>query len=186
MKLIVGLGNPGFFYQDSRHNVGFLVVKKLAKHAKVSLKKDRGIASLTAKLNIAGQYLILAMPLTFMNLSGTAVKKLLEKYKISTEDLLVVCDDMDLELGRLKIKPTGSSAGHRGLKSIMDSLGTPDISRLRIGIGRPPKGSDPSEYVLEGFNKKEKGLIKEAVVTAVECCRLWAAKGIVESMNVFN
>jgi len=121
-----------------------------------------------------------------MNLSGVAVKALLKKYKVASENLLVVCDDLDLEPGRIKIRPSGTSAGHRGLESIIEQIATREFSRLRIGIGRPPGSTDPAEYVLRGFSRREKPLIDQVREKAVECCISWVEKGIEETMNMFN
>jgi PTH1 family peptidyl-tRNA hydrolase len=186
MKLIVGLGNPGKLYQNSRHNVGFLAVKALAKVYRISFKKDSGTFSLSGKGKIKSQDVILAIPFTFMNVSGMAVSALLKKYKIDSEDLLVVYDDLDLEFGRLRIRPSGSSGGHRGLKSIIYSLGNQAFSRLRLGIGRPEADMDTAEFVLSSFNKEEKGRVKEIIQRAVECCCIWLTKGVTETMDVFN
>jgi PTH1 family peptidyl-tRNA hydrolase len=186
MKLIVGLGNPGRIYCDSRHNIGFSVVKSLSESYGILIKKDKPAFSLSGKSKIEGQNIILSMPLTFMNLSGIAVSALIKKYKIELDDLLVICDDLDLEFGRIKIRPFGSSGGHNGLKSIIDSLKTQDFSRLRLGIGRPKKDIDSSRYVLSPFAKEERRKIKEAIKEAEDCCQVWATKGITESMNIFN
>jgi PTH1 family peptidyl-tRNA hydrolase len=187
MKLIVGLGNPGRLYIDSRHNIGFSVVKALAKDWKVALKKDKGTSSLSAKVKFANENLILALPLTFMNLSGTAVKALLKKYKVDLNNLFVICDDLDLEFGRIKVRPCGSSGGHRGLKSIIESLKTQSFCRLRIGIGRPlNKDRGCAEFVLTPFSKKEKAEVKDILETAKSCVLSWITKGITETMNVFN
>ena len=186
MKLIVGLGNPGRNYTESRHNAGFSVVKALSKNYKIPLKKNNAF-SLSGKGKIGPENLILALPLTFMNLSGIAVSALIKKYKIGWEELLVVCDDLDLGFGAIKIRPAGSSAGHRGLGSIIDSLGTQEFARLRIGIGRPLHGdADAADFVLSPFTKKEKKEIKGIIEEACGCCRAWAMKGIIESMNIFN
>jgi PTH1 family peptidyl-tRNA hydrolase len=186
MKLIVGLGNPGFVYRHCRHNIGFLVVKTLAKIHKIPLKKDKKTFSLSGKGRIGDQDVILAMPVTFMNLSGVAVASLLKKYRIDLDNLLVICDDIDLGFGRLKIKPSGSSGGHRGLKSIIGSTGTQGFSRLRMGIGRPLKSIKAAEYVLSAFNIREKTQLREILEMASSCCRSWVRKGITETMNVFN
>jgi len=205
VKLIVGLGNPGRIYIDSRHNIGFSVIKALSKIYKIPLKKDNTF-SLSGKGKIKGDNLILALPLGFMNLSGIAVSALIKKYKIDLDNLLVVCDDLDLDFGVIKIRQSGSSAGHRGLESIIDSLGSQGFSRLRVGIGRPPHqlvsknvgkvnwcrgrplrhNTDTSSFVLSPFTKKEKGKIKEIIENACDCCRVWVMKGIIESMNIFN
>jgi PTH1 family peptidyl-tRNA hydrolase len=186
VKLIVGLGNPGLIYKDSRHNIGFQVVRSLAKDFKAALKRDNNAHSLSGKINLDAENLILALPLTFMNLSGIAVAALLKKHKIDISSLLVVCDDLDLELGRLKLRPAGSSAGQKGLKSIIDSLNSGEFARLRIGIGRPPANKPASEYVLSQFKRAEKAKIKDITEKAKQCCLTWASKGIAESMNIFN
>lgn len=186
MKLIVGLGNPGRTYRHCRHNIGFSVVESLAKVCRISLKKDNNTFSLSGKGKIEGQTVVLSMPLTFMNLSGIAVSALLKKYKIDLDNLLVVCDDLDLEFGRFKIRPSGSSGGHHGLSSIIDSLGGQDFSRLRIGISKPTLNLDTACYVLSAFTKKEKGQLKYIIERALECCRVWVKQGIRQSMNIFN
>lgn len=186
MKLIVGLGNPGRLYKYSRHNIGFLVLERLAEDLKISLKKEADAYSSSGKGKIGGNEVILAEPLTFMNLSGSAVKALFKKYKIDLKDILVICDDMDLELGRLKIKQAGSSAGQRGLKSIIYSLGSNNFNRLRIGIGRPKENQDAKEYVLSSFSKAEKKTVEFIIDEACACASAWANEGITEAMNKFN
>jgi len=186
VKLIVGLGNPGAFLDNSRHNVGFSVVKSLSKIHKAALKKEKGILALTGKIKIGQQALVLAMPITFMNLSGSAVAQLVKRYKVDLENLLAVCDDMDLAFGRMKLKPCGSSGGHRGLKSIIDALDSREFSRLRVGIGRPRRTMDSSEYVLSRFTKKEQAQFSDILTSAVECCSLWATAGASKAMNMFN
>ena len=186
MKLIVGLGNPGFSYSNSRHNIGFSVVKELAKKFKAVFKKDRGCFSLTAKAVVNSEEVMLAMPSTFMNLSGLAVKPLLKKYKVNLSGLLVVCDDLDLEFGRLKLKPGGSSAGHQGIKSVIDSFNAQEFSRLRVGVGRPPLHMEAKEFVLLPFVKQERTKLGGIIKKAVDCCCVWLSDGVTQSMNVFN
>lgn len=196
IKLIVGLGNPGRIYTDSRHNIGFAVIKSLSQIYKAPLKKDNHTFSLSGKGRIEDENVILALPLTFMNLSGDAVSALIRKYKIGKPrscaqgrglpDLLVVCDDLDLKFGAMKIRPSGSSGGHNGLQSIIDSLGSREFSRLRIGIGRPQDRICAADYVLSPFNKKEKNNLKEIIEDACDCCRAWLTKGVIGSMNIFN
>jgi len=186
VKLIVGLGNPGILYRNSRHNIGFQVVRSLAKLKKTALKKERGEPALSAKTRLEGVDTLLALPLTFMNLSGGAVKLLLKKYKIGPEDLLVLCDDLDLEFGRIKLGLRGSSAGHRGIQSIIDSLGSSEFCRIRIGIGRPKGELGASEYVLAHFNKRENAQLPAIIGQALDCCRSWVADGAEKSMNIFN
>jgi len=186
VKLIVGLGNPGLTYAGSRHNIGFAIVKSLASSLKVSFKRDNSVLASVGSGKFGGHILILALPQTFMNLSGVAVGSLLKKFKARFEDLLVVCDDLDLDLGRMKIRQNGSSGGHRGLSSVIEHLGTQNFNRLRIGISRPRKNQDAAEYVLAGFSHKEKSIVQEIKVDALDCCRGWVEHGIVETMNTFN
>lgn len=186
MRLIVGLGNPGRSYVDSRHNIGFSLVKYLARNHKGSFKKEGGIAALTARVKIGRETAVLAMPLTFMNLSGIAVEALLKKYRLAADKLLVLCDDMDLELGRIKLRASGSSGGHRGLESIMAKLASRNFDRLRFGIGRPPQGVEPVDYVLGVFTKKEKEILGLAIEHAAACCESWVNNGRSETMNAFN
>ncbi|MBU0504146.1 MAG: aminoacyl-tRNA hydrolase [Candidatus Omnitrophota bacterium] len=187
MKLIVGLGNPGPLYAGSRHNIGFSVIKALAKEYKVSLKKELRSAALSGRCKIDGFGVILAMPLTFMNRSGLAVSSLLKKYKIEFENLLVICDDLDLELGRQKIKLRGSSAGHKGIQSIIDSLSNDEFARLRVGIGRPDSQRvDITEFVLSGFSKREVKEKDRMVEEACKCSLAWIGEGAIKAMNIFN
>lgn len=187
MKLIVGLGNPGNIYLNSRHNIGFFVVKALAKTYRIALKKDRDTFALSGKGRIGEERFILAMPLTFMNLSGKAVDLLLKKYELRSEHLLVVCDDLALDFGRLKIRPQGSSGGHKGLGSIIEALGSERFARLRIGTGRPAsKKVTTEEFVLAPFTKEEKRGRRDIIETACDCCELWIKEGIEKCMNIFN
>lgn len=186
MKLIIGLGNPGKVYASSRHNIGFLIVTELAKCYGIQLKKGLASYSLAGKGKIDSREVILAEPLTFMNLSGNAVLALVKKHKIDIKDILVLCDDLDLRFGRLRIRKSGSSGGHRGLNSIINSLKTRDFSRLRIGIGRPQEDIDVAEYVLDPFNKAEKKHLSLIINTACECVRDWVIEGIDKTMNLFN
>jgi len=184
MKLIVGLGNPGLFYRNSRHNIGFQAVKSLAKKSKSAFKKD--VLSLSSKAKIKGESVVIAMPLTFMNLSGQAVAGLLDKYGLGPGRLLVVCDDMDLDFGRLKLRLSGSSAGHRGIQSVIDCLASEAFSRLRMGIGRPPAGREPSKFVLSAFSGGEKRKLKKVLDYACEACVSWIEEGSEKTMSEFN
>ena len=186
MKLIVGLGNPGLTYAGSRHNIGWVIVKSLARSLKVSLKRDKLVCAYVGKAKYGRHDLMLALPQTFMNLSGVAVKALFKKFKINPQDLLVVCDDMDLELGRIKIRPRGSSAGQRGLASVIEQLGTQEFSRLRFGIGRPANPEDASQFVLGGFLRKEKTVVEEAKEDAARCALSWVENGVPIAMDNFN
>lgn len=186
MKLIVGLGNPGRNYAISRHNIGFFAVDYLAKEKESSFKKDSYVLSSTASFKIGAKKIILAKPLTFMNLSGEAVRLLMKKYAIDIADLLVVCDDLDIEFGTIRLKAGGSSAGHRGIESIINSLGTDRFTRLRIGIKRHSKKIDAAEYVLSSFKTKEAKELKNIIEKAADCCLSWLCEGLDKSMNIFN
>lgn len=183
MKLIVGLGNPGRQYDGTRHNIGFDVVEALAGRLHAEwMAAPRGIEALIAK---AGG-VMLAKPLTFMNLSGTAVVGLLQFYKVGVEDLLVVVDDVHLELGRLRTRVTGSAGGHNGLKSISGSLATQDFSRLRVGVGRGDARRDLADHVLSTFDRAERGNVEEAIGRAADAAELFVAEGIGSVMNRYN
>jgi PTH1 family peptidyl-tRNA hydrolase len=186
VKLVIGLGNPGLVYAGSRHNIGFNVVKSLARCLKTAFKRDSSLLSLVAKCDYAGQKVILALPQTFMNLSGSAARALLKRFRMGPEDILVVCDDLDLEVGRIRIRAKGSSGGQRGLASIIEQLGSQDFNRLRFGIGRPPNPEDAARYVLRGFLRGEKALVEEARENAVRCCLSWIENGIISTMDSFN
>ena len=148
-RLVVGLGNPGEEYVQTRHNVGFLTVDELASRLGGSYWKTEA-GSLTCKVKCDGEELVLAKPQTFMNVSGAAIKRLCEAYKIGPEaDLIVVADELDLPVGEVRVKVGGGHAGHNGHRSIIERLGTRDYTRVRIGIGRPPGKMDPADYVLE-------------------------------------
>ena len=187
MKLIAGLGNPGKIYASSRHNIGFMAVEALARENKISLKRGFFNQFLSGKGNIAGQSVLIVKPLAFMNLSGTVLKPFLKKYKLDPKDILVICDDIDLEFGDLKIKPAGSSGGHRGLENIIDALGTSEFSRLRLGVGRPEhKQIDPADYVLSPFKKNELEGLKDIIEKAVACSQMWLEEGITKTMDTYN
>ena len=186
MKLIVGLGNPGKAYQGSRHNLGSLIVMTLSKRYKVTLKKDIWTLSLYGKAMFDGQKVILAIPLIFMNVSGAAIRALLKRNKLGLRDLLVVCDDLDLELGRFKIRPAGSSGGHRGLDSIAKDLNSQEFARLRLGIGRPRPDKKAADYVLSRFEREEQKLLKAVLEKACDCCETYVTQGLEKSMNIFN
>jgi PTH1 family peptidyl-tRNA hydrolase len=183
VKLFVGLGNPGEQYRDTRHNVGFRVMDALARAWNIRILTRR-CRSLVGEGMVEGREVVLAKPQTYMNNSGRAAASLLEAYGTGAAELLVVCDDFHLDLARLRARRGGSSGGQKGLQSIIDSLGTEEFARLRIGIG-PPKG-DPVEFVLKPFRKTEEGEVEEAVTRAAEACEIWLRGGIDECMSAFN
>lgn len=185
MKLIVGLGNPGKKYQRTRHNLGFLVVDRCAQQHRVEVKKKLCDA-LVGEWCDNGERIILAKPQTFMNRSGLVVKELLQEYCGTVEDLLVVYDDLDLSLGRIRIRAKGSAAGHRGILSILENLSGAPFSRLRIGIGRPPEGVDPADYVLSPFASEEAAEVDKFVGRAAEAVDCFLRDGLQRAMEVYN
>lgn len=184
MKAIVGLGNPGRQYAGTRHNVGFAVIDLLAASPSVGRFQERFQADV-AEAGTGSDKLLLVKPLTFMNLSGQTVRQLLDFYKLPPEELLVVCDDFNLPLGRLRFRRRGTHGGHNGLRNIQEHLGTADYARLRLGVGLP-EGHAAVDYVLGRFRPVELPVIREAVETAVQAAVLWAEKGIDACMNQYN
>jgi PTH1 family peptidyl-tRNA hydrolase len=182
--LIVGLGNPGPEYSGSRHNVGFQCVRWLARKHGLSFDGSRAHARI-AQGTILGKPVVLARPQTFMNLSGQAVKGLLQWLRLTTSDIVVIHDDLDLPLGRLRLRPGGSAGGHRGIRSIIDSLGSQDFARLRVGIGRP-EGNDAVDYVLGDFNAAERQVMAESYARAAEAVDCILSQGLEAAMNRFN
>ena len=183
MKLIVGLGNPGRKYTGTRHNVGFEIVDTLAERHRLEWTSAPAEAIL-AKWR--AEDVIVAKPLTFMNLSGHAVGDLLRYFKIDLPDLLVVVDDINLELGRLRSRPGGSAGGHNGLKSLIGQLGTDQVARLRVGVGRGDARRDLADHVLAKFDPEERVEVAEAVGRAADAAELFVAEGIPPVMNRFN
>lgn len=183
--LIVGLGNPGDQYRHTRHNFGFMVIDRLAEKLAVSLKKVK-FKALLAETKLDGQALILAKPMTFMNDSGRAVGPLLRFFKVIPDHLLVVHDDLDLPLGSLRLRPTGSSGGQRGVASIIATLGTQDFPRLRLGISRPPGQMDPVAYVLQNFTPAEAELKEMVLNQAADAALTFIREGMQAAMNQYN
>jgi PTH1 family peptidyl-tRNA hydrolase len=189
MKLIVGLGNPGKEYSANRHNIGFLCVNHLARQHHISLDKKQGKARVGAG-SIAGTQVVLAKPQTYMNASGISVINLLGKYKLTPEDLIVIHDDLDLSLGKIRIKRGNSAGGHNGIKSIIGSLGTQDFTRIRIGISRPQTGNSAEEtivdYVLGDFEGEDRTLVDEITHKVSEAVVCLLAEDLTAAMNKFN
>ena len=183
--LIVGLGNPGLAYRHNRHNVGFMVADALADKLEIPLKRVKFKAQIgNGKLEDIP--IIIAKPLTFMNNSGEAVAPLVRYFKVPLERLLVIHDDMDLPLGTLRMRPSGGSAGHNGMLSIFDKLGTNAIPRLRVGIGRPPGRMDPADYVLQDFSRSEEELLNMVITQACEAALAFITTGLEKAMNTYN
>jgi PTH1 family peptidyl-tRNA hydrolase len=185
MKLVAGLGNPGRRYEGTRHNVGFDVLDLLARrHGAEWEAAPRGIEALVARWR--SHDTVLAKPLTFMNLSGTAIVALLQFYKIDPVDLLVVVDDVNIDLGRLRLRPGGSAGGHNGLKSVIGSLGSEQFARMRIGVGRGDQRRDLADHVLARFDAGERSTVAGMVDRAADAVELFIAEGINAAMNRYN
>jgi PTH1 family peptidyl-tRNA hydrolase len=186
LALVVGLGNPGAEYARHRHNVGFQVVEALARVHGLAFTRRKGTKAQVAEGQVGSRRVVLAKPQSFMNLSGQAVGRLSRAHGIPPEQILVVYDDLDLPLGRLRLRPEGSSGGHKGMRSIIDSLGTHMFPRLRVGIDRPPGRMDPAEYVLQPFGEDQELLLAETLERAVAAIECWLAEGILPAMDRFN
>jgi PTH1 family peptidyl-tRNA hydrolase len=184
--LVAGLGNPGPEYADHRHNIGFQVVEALARSHGLTFSRRKEFRAHVAEGQIAGRAVFLAKPQTYMNLSGRPVGRLQRTYEIPPEQILIVYDDLDLPLGRLRMRPEGGSGGHRGMRSIIEVLGTQAFPRLRVGVDRPPGRMDPAEYVLRPFAKEQQALLDEVLERAVAAIECWLADGIVAAMDEFN
>jgi PTH1 family peptidyl-tRNA hydrolase len=183
VKVIVGLGNPGREYAQTRHNVGFMVVNRLAQRLGAPTSKQRFRAQLIETVS-NGEKTILVEPQTYMNLSGNSVREVINWYKCPLEDLIVIADDLDLSFGTLRMRARGSAGGHNGLKSIFEQLGTEEISRLKIGIGRGPGAV--IARVLSRFSPEEEAELPALVDRAVESILLWQSQGIIAAMNAIN
>ena len=185
MKIIVGLGNPGIRYKWSRHNIGFLVVNRLAEIHHIPVG-TRHFKSLFGKGSVDSQRVVLANPMTYMNRSGEAVVKIVHFFQAGMEDLIVIHDDLDLPFGKLRIKLRGGDGGHQGIRSIIESIGGNNFLRLKIGIGRPPKEIDPAEYVLTSFSDREKSSLDEILTRAAECLAVMLLEGVGIAMNQYQ
>ena len=184
MKLVVGLGNPGSRYASTRHNVGFMVVDRLARRWGAAVAKKQCNAQVGGA-EYDGERVWLAKPQTFMNLSGEAVSCLLHFYRLRPSDLIVVYDERDLPVGRIRLRERGSAGGHRGVASLIQMLGTNEFPRVRIGIGRPPE-TDAVDHVLSGFPTEERPLIEDALTRAVEAVEDALRDGLATAMNKYN
>ncbi len=185
MKLVVGLGNPGRRYEGTRHNVGYIVVGELAKKYSAGGLKSR-FQGETADAELNGEKALLLTPTTYMNLSGASVLAARDFYKIPHEDLLIICDDLNLPLAKLRMRTAGSAGGQKGLEDIIRRLGTDEFTRLRIGIGAPPEGWNWPDFVLSKFSKEEIPAMEQAIAQAVEAVAVWAREGVQTCMNRYN
>ncbi len=184
MKLIVGLGNPGRRYEETRHNVGFMVAAKVASLAGAGPSKARFHGDLAEAST--DERLLLLWPQTFMNASGKSVRAACDFYKLASEDVLVICDDLNLDGGRLRFRSSGSAGGQNGLSDILRCLGTDQVARLRVGIGRPPTGWDAADFVLGKFSKAEQETMELTTSTAAQAVLDWSSNGSAYVMNRYN
>ena len=192
MKLIVGLGNPGRGYANNRHNVGFVCLNHFAKTQGIRFDKKQGKARIGIG-EVAGSKVVLARPQTYMNLSGQSVSRLIKKFNINLDDLLIIHDDLDLPLGKIRIRYGSSSGGHKGIDSIISSLGNQDFSRLRVGIGRPTtedfaetSEADIVAYVLSNFTSEEKQIVVQVIPRVSEAIYCLLSQGLAVAMNKYN
>jgi len=187
MKLIVGLGNPGKTYAHNRHNVGFRCLNYFARHHSIRFDKRQCRARIGAG-EVAGSKLLLARPQIFVNISGRVVGCLVEKCAVPLSNLLVIYDDLDLPLGKVRIRQSGGSGGHKGMRSIVSTLGSEDFPRIRVGIGRPAQDDEDAivSYVLGDFTTQEKELIRSAIITVAEAIDCFLTQDIRAAMDKFN
>jgi peptidyl-tRNA hydrolase, PTH1 family len=189
VKLIIGLGNPGKEYSSNRHNIGFLCINRLAKVHRIALDKKQGKAR-TGTGTVAGNEVVLAKPQTYMNASGQSVSLLMQKYKVAPEDLIVIQDDLDLPLGKIRIRKGSSSGGHKGANSIISSLGTQDFIRIRVGISRPQLEGEEEcsvvDYVLGDFTPEDKPIFEETIHRVSDAIFCLITEGLTVAMNKFN
>jgi PTH1 family peptidyl-tRNA hydrolase len=187
MKLIVGLGNPGREYRETRHNVGFMVVEEIARRYALGWSQA---PSQVPDAFIAKRYgtepVLLAKPLTFMNLSGDAVASLMRYYDVAVDDLLIVIDEASLPFGKLRARARGSAGGHNGLKSVIERLGTTEFSRLRLGVGRGDARRDLGDHVLSIFERSERAELESFITRAADAAEMFLAEGILKVMNTYN
>jgi PTH1 family peptidyl-tRNA hydrolase len=183
MKILVGLGNPGKKYEGTRHNVGFELLAELARRHSASKRKfDADIAEAL----VGAERVLLVAPQTYMNASGRSVRQALDFFQLPAGELLVACDDINLPLGKIRLRASGSSGGQKGLENLIQHLGTQNFARLRIGVNQPPEGMDSADYVLERFHKSEIAAIDEAICNAANAAETWVGEGIGPAMNKFN
>jgi peptidyl-tRNA hydrolase, PTH1 family len=185
MYLIIGLGNPGSRYKHTRHNIGFMVLEKIAARWEVELKQ-KSFNALWNRGKIAGKNVLLAMPQTYMNLSGNAARELLAYFKIDKSNLIVIHDDLDLPFGTIRLKSDGGDAGHKGLKSIIACLGSADFMRVRMGIGKPSGRQPVEDYVLQRFGQEESDLLHQSIQIASEATTDIITSGMQQAMAKYH
>jgi PTH1 family peptidyl-tRNA hydrolase len=183
--LVAGLGNPGIHYRHNRHNIGFMVVDALAGKLEIKVKRIKSKAMI-GEGKIGEISIILVKPQTFMNLSGKAIGPLVHFFKVPLQNVIIVHDDLDIPLGTLRIRPKGGTGGQQGMRSILTTLGSQDIPRLRVGIGRPPGRMDPADYVLHDFDPGQIADLNDILDRAVKALIVFVTEGLDKAMNKFN
>ena len=185
MYLIAGLGNPGRKYSCTRHNIGFMVISALCRDLGISLTSRR-FYSRNGLAEKDGKDILLLRPATYMNLSGKALKACADNYHIDNDRILIIHDDLDMPLGKIKLVKQGGAGGHRGIQSIFDYFGTNAFSRMKVGVGRPEKGENIEDFVLSPFYETQRELLKEVIIFSVHTCSLYLSEGIETAMNRVN
>ncbi len=185
-RLLVGLGNPGETYADTRHNVGFAIADAIAEKGRATYKKDGRADALVGEGRVRGRSVILAKPQTYMNRSGSTVKHLQRRFGLDPANILIIVDDINLALGKIRLRERGSAGGHNGVQDIIDQLGTDDFPRLRMGIGNDFSRGRQADYVLSAFDEEEKPIIDTAINKARDAAITYITDGIVIAMNRFN
>ena len=185
MRIVIGLGNPTKEYQATRHNIGWDAITRISEdyHIPLDTKRHKAICG---KGYIEGEKIILAQPITYMNLSGESVRELVDYYKVELKDIIVIYDDISLDVGQLRIRKQGSAGGHNGIKSIISHLGTQEFPRIKVGVGDKPKGWDLADYVLSRFQGEEQETIQGALKNTSEACKTMITVGIEDAMNRYN
>lgn len=185
MKCFIGLGNPGREYEQTRHNIGFMVIDELSRLFNIPLDqaKHKGIYGIGF---YKGEKILLLKPLTYMNLSGESIRAVMDYYQIDLEDAVIIYDDLDLPAGKIRLRQKGSAGGHNGIKSTIAHLGTQEFNRIRVGINRPPRGMKVPDYVLGRFSQDEQPDVAEAVKKSAAACESWLDKPFLQVMNEYN
>ncbi|AUJ24458.1 aminoacyl-tRNA hydrolase [Virgibacillus dokdonensis] len=185
MKCIIGLGNPGKKYHQTRHNIGFMVIDELLQRHQLTLDKSKFKADYTM-VQMGQEKVMFVKPQTFMNLSGDAIRPIIDYYNIDLSNILIIFDDLDLPVGKIRLRQKGGHGGHNGIRSIIDHVGTKDFKRIRIGIGRPDVSQSIIHYVLQRFPKHETSEVKLSVQKAADACDAWIERPFPEVMNEYN
>ncbi|EST51748.1 peptidyl-tRNA hydrolase [Brevibacillus panacihumi W25] len=185
MKVVIGLGNPGKKYEDTRHNAGFMAIDKISENWGIPVSSNK-FRALIGEGRAQGEKVLLVKPQTYMNLSGESIAEILRFYKLTPDDLVVIFDDLDLPTGQLRLREKGSAGGHNGIKSMIQHLGTQEFKRIKVGIGRPEPGRSVSDYVLQSFPSGERKEIDEAVSRAADAADMWVREPFLKVMNHFN